>query len=482
MKKKDILKAIGIVFGIYVILTWLIPTGTFSGTEVTKSTTAPLGIFDLIKYPVTAASTSIFILSVLSVLLIGGLYGVINKTGVYSNIIEQITKKWKGKESKFLIITILLLGILSSLTGLVLPLFILVPFFAAVILSLGYNKITAMLSTVGSILIGSIGSTYGFNINGYVIYFFQNKINESIWFRIGLFILVLVSLIVFVLKTATIEKKKTTKKTTKAETKKDTVKEENIIPLYEKNVDKKKTSTGLIIVSGLLILAILIGMFNWESVLGVSLFTDIYNVITKFELNGYPLFANILGSIDPMGYWTNTEFCMLIILAIIILKFVYNIKWNDAFDGFVSGVKQMVPVAVYVLLANIVFLIINSSSTGANIFVPIANFFLSMTEKFNVLTFGIASMFGSVLYNDFPYLLNALYEPISALTKDYALVGIITQGIHGLVMLIAPTSVILVAGLKYFDISYTEWFKNIWKYLLIALLAIIIVIIIMILI
>ena len=104
-----------------------------------------------------------------------------------------------------------------------------------------------------------------------------------------------------------------------------------------------------------------------------------------------------------------------------------------------------------------------------------------MSEKFNVLTFGLASIVGSVIYNDFPYMLNALLEPINALTNDYSLVGIISQGIHGLVMLIAPTSIILIAGLKYFDVSYKDWFKNIWKYLLIALIAIIIIITIMVL-
>lgn len=482
MKKKDILKAIGIVLGIYVLLTWLIPTGTFSGKEVTQATTDPLGLFDFVKYPVTTAATSIFILSVLVVLLIGGLYGVINKTGVYSNIIEGITKKFKGTEKTFLIITILVLGILSSLTGLVLPLFILVPFFAAVILSLGYNKMTAMLSTVGSILIGNMGSTYGFNINGYIVYFFQNKINDSIGFRILLFALVIVSFILFIIRTAKIEKKKSTRKV-KAETKKKTEAEEEkeklIIPLYEKNVDKKKSTTGLIVIMSLLVVMILTGMFNWNDGLGITLFTDIHDAVMKFELNGYPLFANILGNIDAMGYWTNTEFCMLVIIAILVIKLVYSIPLKDAFEGFVDGVKQMVPVAVYVIIANILFLIINSSTSGSTIFPTIAHFFMSMTKNFNILTFGVTSIIGSVIYNDFPYLINTLYEPISALTKEYTLVGMITQGIHGLVMLIAPTSVILVAGLKYFDISYKDWVKNIWKYLLIAFIALIIIITIM---
>ena len=478
MKKKDILKAIGIVLGIFVVLTWLIPTGSFSGTNVTTETTDPIGLLDIFKYPIQTALTSIFITSALVVLLIGGLYGVINKTGVYSNIVEGLAKKFKGKEKNFLIITILVLGILSSLTGLVLPLFILVPFFAAVILTLGYNKLTAMLSTVGAILVGNLGSTYAFNINGYIVYFFQNKINDSIWFRLGLFALVIVSLIIFVVKTAKIEKKKTTKKATKSETK-----EEIVIPLYEKNVDKKQSPTALVVICAITLVATLVGMFNWESVLNVKLFTNIYNTITKFELNGYPLFANILGNIDSMGYWTNTEFCMLIVIAILLIKWLYNIKLSDAFEGFVNGVKEMVPVAIYVFIANILFFIINShvGDSGSTIFPTIANFFLSMTKKFNVLTFGFASIVGSILYNDFPYMVNSLLEPINSLTKDYALVGMLTQSVHGLVMLVAPTSVILVIGLKYFDVSYKEWFKNIWKYLLIALIAVIIIITIMIL-
>ena len=488
MKKKDLLKAIGIVLGVFVILTWLIPASTFSGSEVAKGTTSPVGLFDLIKYPLQTATTSIIAISALTMLLIGGFYGVVNKTGVYTNIIEGITKKFKGKEKTFLVITILVLGVLSSLTGLVLPLFILVPFFAAVILSLGFNKVTAMISTVGSILMGTVASTYGFNINGYVVYFFQNKINDSILFRVALFVLIFVSLIIFVVKTAKIEKKTVAKKTTKSDDKKkttakETKKEETItIPLYEKNTNKKKKATGLVIISILLLVVTLVGMFSWENVFGVKLFTNVYDSITKFELNGYPIFANILGTLNPMGYWTNTEFCMLIIIAILLIKWVYSIKLSEAFEGFVNGVKQMVPVAVYVILANIIFLIINSNQSGATIFAPIADFFLSMTKGFNVLTLGLAEIIGSVFYNDFPYLLNALYSPISTLTKDYALVGVVTQGIYGLVMFVAPTSVILVAGLRYFDVSYKEWLKNIWKYLLIALVAVIVIITIMVLI
>ena len=221
--------------------------------------------------------------------------------------------------------------------------------------------------------------------------------------------------------------------------------------------------------------------------------SDLYNIgyhsesfvnkTGEYAPRGFVLDIFPLGNIDPMGYWTNTEFCMLIVIAILLIKWLYNIKLSDAFEGFVNGVKEMVPVAIYVFIANILFFIINShvGDSGSTIFPTIANFFLSMTKKFNVLTFGFASIVGSIIYNDFPYMVNSLLEPINSLTKDYALVGMLTQSVHGLVMLVAPTSVILVIGLKYFDVSYKEWFKNIWKYLLIALIAVIIIITIMIL-
>ena len=52
------------------------------------------------------------------------------------------------------------------------------------------------------------------------------------------------------------------------------------------------------------------------------------------------------------------------------------------------------------------------------------------------------------------------------------------SGIFGIMMMFLPTSIVLVAGLKYFNISYTEWLKNIWKYLLEALFILMLVVII----
>ena len=44
--------------------------------------------------------------------------------------------------------------------------------------------------------------------------------------------------------------------------------------------------------------------------------------------------------------------------------------------------------------------------------------------------------------------------------------GLLIQSVYAVGMLIFPTSVILIAGLSFFDVSYKQWFKYIWKVLL----------------
>ncbi len=472
MKKNNLWKAIGICFIAFVILSWIIPTGTFSYGNFVKGETTPLGFFDIFRYPMITASTSLFVLTAIVMLLIGGFYGVLNQTGVYATVVSKVANKFKEKGHIFLTISILVFAVLASLTGLTLPLFVMVPFFVAIILQLGYSKIVALLSTIGAILVGNMGSTYGFNINGYLSFFFETGMNDTIATRILFFLVITSALIGFVLllseKTKTVEKKKSSKK------------EETTvsIPLYENRVDHKKNAVPMIIISILMMVVVLVGMYNWETGLHVKIFTNLHDSITNFEISGYPIFKNILGSIDPIGYWTNYEFAIILFLATLLIAWVYNVKGSEKWQAFLNGVKQMIPVAIYTVAAGILFLLMN---TGTTFFGSIANFFITMTKGFNVFSFGILSAIGGVFYNDFPYLVNALYDPITSLYTNYGFIGMLMQMIHGFVMLIAPTSVILVAGLRYLDISYTEWFKNIWKYLLLALVIIVIFIIILLL-
>ena len=138
----------------------------------------------------------------------------------------------------------------------------------------------------------------------------------------------------------------------------------------------------------------------------------------------------------------------------------------------------MVRVALYMVLANIIFLMMNSSSTGANMYVTIADKVMGLTSGFNSFTTGLTSVIGSLFYNDFPYMLNSLYSMLSTYEEKLPLIGLIIQSLHGLMMLIVPTSAMLVAGLTYLDIPYIDYLKKMWKYLLMTFLAVVALIVV----
>ena len=60
-------------------------------------------------------------------------------------------------------------------------------------------------------------------------------------------------------------------------------------------------------------------------------------------------------------------------------------------------------------------------------------------------------------------------------TSVYGVVGVIWQATYGLAMLFVPTSVILVAGLAYLNVSYGKWLKAIWKLLLQLVVALLLI-------
>lgn len=441
MKKNSLLKAIGILFLIYVVLSWIIPTGYFSNGEFTSNSAIPVGIFDLILYPLITATSSVFILTALVFVMIGAFYGVLNKTKSYQRLLDNLKSKFRGKEKVVLIVTTIMFAILSSLTGLTLPLFVFVPLMATLLILLGYNKLTAMLSTVGAILVGNMASTYGFNVAGYIKYL-TNDINNSILIRVILLVASTLLLIFFTLKTS--KNKETDKE----------------IALYSKTT--KKVDTLPLVISLIIMFVItFVGMFSWNNVFGIELFDNIHETITGVTIGGYAIFSNLLGTIPAIGSWTNYELCLVLLVFGFIIGKLYKLSFNEIVEGAIEGIKEILPVALMTMAANILFLLVNSNSEGYTFFSTIVN--AVQGDKIAILPFGFISLIGSVLYNDFPYLLSSLYGAVVSISDQYALIGMITQTIHGLVQLIVPTSVILVAGLTYFKIPYTKWLKENWK-------------------
>ena len=91
---------------------------------------------------------------------------------------------------------------------------------------------------------------------------------------------------------------------------------------------------------------------------------------------------------------------------------------------------------------------------------------IELTKGFNAFTASLVAMLASIFNADPMYTFNSAVPYLVSIVKDknvYTIIWVIFQSIYGFVMLLAPTSVVLMATLAYLNVSFKEWFKNIWK-------------------
>ena len=101
MKKFSLLKVLGFTFLGLIILSFIIPVGSYSSSSFVSGTTSPIGLYDI--FNISTYTVANFLQFGLLFLVIGGFYSVLNKTGAYSNLIERIVKKLKNKKIVFIL-------------------------------------------------------------------------------------------------------------------------------------------------------------------------------------------------------------------------------------------------------------------------------------------------------------------------------------------------------------------------------------------
>jgi uncharacterized ion transporter superfamily protein YfcC len=481
MKKYNLLTAIAVCFIIYVVLSWFIPTGAVTDSKYAGAGTNPVGLFGLVYYPGITSGT--FLQFGLIILAIGALYGVMNKTGAYGTIVNNVVSKFKGKEKTFLVVTVALLIIISSLIGLPYAIMILVPFLMAVLLKLGYNKITTVASTVGSILVGQIGSTFGYTIAGISANLLGLKINDGILSRLALLVIVLFLFVLFVTgnKEAKVNGvKKESNKKGKKETISHDVSESKVIFLEEVSPNKKTFALELLLI--LTFLVAFVSMFNWNTVFKITVFEDFYEKITAIKVSGYPIFKHILGLTNPFGYWDSYELVALLAFSSLLIGWVYNLSLVDIFEGMKSGARRVLRPACIIMIANIVFTLTLSASSGTML-VYITEKLGTISDSFNLFTTALTGIIGGFFYNNYYYYFNTIVTDLTTHVdaKYFNIMTFILQSIYGLMMMILPTSLVLVSGLSMLGVSFKEWIGYIWRFIVQLLVIILIISVILVL-
>ena len=587
--KRNLLKVIGISFLLFVLLSWIIPVGTYSGKLLSTSGIAPIGLGDLFNKPISAIIT--FALYGVVFAVIGGFYGVAEESGALDKVVNKVTSCFEEKSTasimgnvlkyvtfisgvsivisyvfltiisfanytnkfdffqlvkilfnfdrfigsfimgvilfasllamtiitvgstafvrkndRFLVLTIVLFILLSSLTGLIIPLFVLVPLFAAVLFKLNYDKITVLASTVGSLLLGSVASTYGFNITGYTKNILSlESMNDQIVSKIILLILLTILFIVWTIRNSKQETKKSivkdVKKTEKVKEVKKTVK--NTKKTVSKKANTKKTTrkgntkslavipdmikvkkndhikgTGFVVLFVLMLIVAFLGMYNWYYSFGVDVFTKAHEAVMGVKIGKFPIFELLLSGVSQFGYWSNVEFAGLLVVTSILIAFVYKMSVSDYIESFIAGMKKWLPTAFYATLASVILVVLYSalqSGEGTIVNTIDAKIF-DLNNGFNPIITAVASFISSFFFNDLYYLLATVSQFISGYKgADLSVAGLLVQSFYSIAMMIFPTSVLLISGLSIFDVSYKDWIKYIWKFILITMLIVLIV-------
>jgi len=275
MKKYNTLFVVGITILVFILLTWILPV-TYLNGELIEAERAQAGLMHLFSYPVFTFYNFIYVF--VYVLAIGGLYGLLNKTGAYRLILDKISNHVKKREVISLILTVLLMSIVVSFTGFTFEALVILPFIASVVLLLGYDKITAMMVTVGSISVGIIGTTFSSLVAGNFNEVLSTKYTDLIWVKVALLLVCAAILILnIILHARKVEKVKNPE-------------ESFLIPskVKEKSVKVWPLATLLIIY----LVVMVISMVNWSGAFSIKFFDTLTDsILASLVLSRYVVLA-----------------------------------------------------------------------------------------------------------------------------------------------------------------------------------------------
>lgn len=467
MKKKNTMfKIIAIMALVFYVLSWIIPASSISGGTVTSLGLRRVSLYNVFEYPYLAVQ--FFLQPLLFILAVGGLYGVLSETGKYRNKLEKIAKSMKGKETLFLVLTSFILAALSSVFGLNLMLFMFIPALVGIILLMGYNKMTAFITAFMSPLIGVIGSTYGVYITGYINQIVGTTFQTEIVAKVALFVLSFVIFIAFLVKYANKNKSK--------------VDEEEIAELVGEKKQSKKASWPIFVVMGLLLVLLILGYTDWNSVFGTTFFTDLHNKLTvEFTIGDHAILGYLFDGLTNFGKWYYAEFTAMILIASVILSFVYDLNIDGGLKAFGKGVVSALKPAALVIFGYVMVLI----SAYHPYIVTVTDWIVTLISKTSgvfgqivyIFMISINTILSTVFNVEMLYVVQSTLPLLSSVYADTAnSLAIITQSMYGLTSFVAPTSTMLLLGLSFLGISYKEWLKTSWKLLLELLIVILAVI------
>lgn len=438
---------------IFAVLTWIVPSGSYqrqevNGREVTVAGTYEQsektyideetgdevdlrqGVFDVLQAPTRGIQEAIEVVAF--ILIVGGSFQVITKTGAITSGMGRVVRRFKNKDILIIPIAMVLFALGGTSFGMAeetLPFFAI---FMPIMMAMGFDSMTAFMVVFVGARTGYIAST----INPFNVLIAQGILgiqgNPQLWLRMIAWVVLTAVAITWVALYARRVKKNPESSIT-----------------FEDDIAKK------------------VEFAADESALDAE-FTGRQKGVLAVFIAGMCL---IIWGLVTQGWYMNeisAVFLAMGLLAGVIAGFSQDVIAQE----FVAGIADFAFSAIVVGLARgilviasdgmIIDTILNALATGLG-GIPAVLFTTLLYAVENLLAILVPSSSGLAA------LTAPIFGPLTELMglNPEAAVWALSMG-SATMSLICPTSAILVAGLGVCKIKLGQWWKTVWKFFLVV--------------
>lgn len=438
---------------IFAVLTWIVPSGSYqrqevNGREVTVAGTYEQsektyideetgdevdlrqGVFDVLQAPTRGIQEAIEVVAF--ILILGGSFQVITKTGAITSGMGRVVRRFKNKDILIIPIAMVLFALGGTSFGMAeetLPFFAI---FMPIMMAMGFDSMTAFMVVFVGARTGYIAST----INPFNVLIAQGILgiqgNPQLWLRMIAWVVLTAVAITWVVLYARRVKKNPESSIT-----------------FEDDIAKK------------------VEFAADESALDAE-FTGRQKGVLAVFIAGMCL---IIWGLVTQGWYMNeisAVFLAMGLLAGVIAGFSQDVIAQE----FVAGIADFAFSAIVVGLARgilviasdgmIIDTILNALATGLG-GIPAVLFTTLLYAVENLLAILVPSSSGLAA------LTAPIFGPLTELMglNPEAAVWALSMG-SATMSLICPTSAILVAGLGVCKIKLGQWWKTVWKFFLVV--------------
>ena len=438
---------------IFAVLTWIVPSGSYqrqevNGREVTVAGTYEQsektyideetgdevdlrqGVFDVLQAPTRGIQEAIEVVAF--ILIVGGSFQVITKTGAITSGMGRVVRRFKNKDILIIPIAMVLFALGGTSFGMAeetLPFFAI---FMPIMMAMGFDSMTAFMVVFVGARTGYIAST----INPFNVLIAQGILgiqgNPQLWLRMIAWVVLTAVAITWVV-------------------------------LYARRVKKNPESS----ITFEDYIAKKVEFAADESALDAE-FTGRQKGVLAVFIAGMCL---IIWGLVTQGWYMNeisAVFLAMGLLAGVIAGFSQDVIAQE----FVAGIADFAFSAIVVGLARgilviasdgmIIDTILNALATGLG-GIPAVLFTTLLYAVENLLAILVPSSSGLAA------LTAPIFGPLTELMglNPEAAVWALSMG-SATMSLICPTSAILVAGLGVCKIKLGQWWKTVWKFFLVV--------------